>query len=1810
MKDFLSQAAKLLKERKQYRRRVAVFLCLAVIVGYGTVAALKLYGQAMTHTAEVLDCEYKVHEHTDECYERDEEGNLGTEPVCGYADYVIHVHNDSCCNKNGSLVCSLEEHKPHEHTGECYMTERILVCGNESEDDAAGEGSSEGLQAALGSSEAAAGEAPGEVTGSAEASGNAENTGETAESAAETEDGEESRQEDTVCGEETHKHDENCYENVLSCGYTEEHVHIADCVSHELVCEEPEHMHVEECYDAEGNLVCGMEEHSHEIGCYDEESNTLCNTEDHIHDESCLNAEGKITCGPEGHEHITGCYRNYYNCDKEAHTHGDSCYIQTQVCEIEEHEHIDECYTLTEEGTAGAGAEENTESRERETEEGDDPEGTEEPSVDGNGDHIHTDACYQEVKILICGEEELHIHEDSCYTEECFDEKGNLIEGSRPSCGLLKLEEHIHKEDCLRTVELTPEEVAALNNGAKLHIHEDSCYDEEGKLVCGHDATHIHEPECYDDAGKLICGFGEDEKKVYLCGKEEHTHGEECFGAEENLTCKKEEHTHDESCLEKKVYLCGKEEHTHSEECFDAEENLTCRKEEHTHDETCLEEKAREEIEKVNQLIAGLPSQEEIAQKIAEYEETGEDGEEAFDEYMAALLVQIQEAYDAYLVLDEALREHVEGAECLSALWELMETVWLGDVPDTVPEYAAFLPVGDQGGGMVLELLYGDEKTHAEEPYGKENYTNYEMQGLFKLYTTGIQGNTTIDQVTMSLYFPKAYMDKEQIRIKEFPESIGKHEISAVTEESRDGEEYYKISITFTDYVPTGALKLPFVMKFKVAEVPADYQLKIFGTIESGEGEEKKTDTTAENIYRPKYNKPVITKYVNTNKYESMKEDYTRVAARVGEDGILTNDQYVSFWYKLGDAHWTLRAYNKITLTDRLPQYVDYDGNTRYAVFDSEANPGWTLNEDGISVSRVFEVEEGLEPEKYDNTLMLQIEAAELKLQFPGCKIDEPDKDNFLTKNLTNHVGAVCEPVRPSKGENEDACEDDLIFTLTTQPGAEGSFTKGNSADTVMDTPDTRSGGYMWTLAFENKGASPLVNIVLGDEEIDQRLKFQCVMFRDTLLKELDHVEAFTYDGGTDIYNLKDSEQYGDYFKNTGHNGSLGGIVWKLELVSGREYKGFKVHFREGCELKSGEGITVWPFSTFRKPEEKHFIRDEGRDSENIYKNRAYVAYQEKGSEDGTTHFLFSENKFKLIDTFEKVWIEKEMYYGDNLDYPSIKKDENGNPVLDKDGNPVMDYSKSYTFCMFYVKGALDAGKEYDDLRVVDLLPEALELYEYPISYGAGSEYVKETEVIENYHNSGRTAVIFWLNVEAVRKTLDASDGESGQVYFSPKVRVKADASPGSYVNDVYLMSDDFEAPPTGHGQMKDIYDLEGKGTDNMVRWDQAGGSIKAPAGIYAEKYIAKKDSMDWKKTVLRFKVGEEFQYKLSIINTTDTPHSNLTVYDVLPRIGDRSINNQAGRGSEFTVELTDRITLPHGYQVYYTNSEEVYRQDMASLLGAGIWTRDVADWNQITAFKIVADEGILFYEDSIDFVIPVKVTDSLSEESYGILDRKEAADRDTGTAVYLEATNSFGYSTKAFPGANVESNYVRAQISLAGFVVRKTDDNGKLLPGAEFKLEKLEEQEQTAGGADTESGTAQNEDGNTHTPGNANQDQEWKVIATVTSGGEGKVSFKNLTEGTYRLTETKAPDGYKLLKDPVTVTITLNETTMEYTVTAMGLAGSGTGKDPFVIVNEAFYELPETGGAGSKLYTMAGAACLMLGAGFLYKKKFRERRV
>ena len=532
--NFLSQAAAFLQERKKHRIQTVVFLCLAVTVAFGTVAALKMYGEAMTHKVKVLDCGLEVHEHTEGCYEKDEEGNPGEELICGYADYVVHVHNDDCYDTKGGLVCRIPERESHTHTEECMVKEKVLACGQE----------------------------------------------ETLENAA-------AQTQNFACGSEEHRHMDFCYQETLTCK-EEGHTHDENCYSETPVCQESGHVHGEDCYTE--SLTCTETGHSHGDSCYDGEGNLTCELEENVHEHGAECYTKELTCGQEesAHEHGAGCYTKELTCGQgeTAHTHGEECYTKETDCGLEEHIHTEKCAASAEAGKSGdaLGAGEEAESK--------------------NAAHVHTEECYAEVETYQCGELELHTHEDACYEEEDFDEDGNLIEGSLPDCGLLQLEEHVHAGDCFQTVELTPEEIAERN----LHVeHDESCYDEEGSLVCAYGEQeepeyycgkeeHEHKEECYDAAGNLTCELEEHthdgiclvEEPVFYCGKEEHTHGEGCHDEDGNLTCELEEHTHDESCLEEPVYYCGKEEHTHGEECHDENGNLTCELEEHVHSAICL----------------------------------------------------------------------------------------------------------------------------------------------------------------------------------------------------------------------------------------------------------------------------------------------------------------------------------------------------------------------------------------------------------------------------------------------------------------------------------------------------------------------------------------------------------------------------------------------------------------------------------------------------------------------------------------------------------------------------------------------------------------------------------------------------------------------------------------------------------------------------------------------------------------------------------------------------------------------------------------------------------------------------------------------------------------------------------------------------------------------------------------------------------------------------------------------------------------------------------------------------------------------
>ena len=190
-------------------------------------------------------------------------------------------------------------------------------------------------------------------------------------------------------------------------------------------------------------------------------------------------------CGYEEHQHTAACYEKVLTCGYEEGepetpvTSSDSsadpvsAYSAAEPEELEEpvqtepetiwvpHEHTDACY---EEHRVLTCYQE---------------------------EHEHTDDCFDEYGALICGEFE-HIHDDSCYTTEyelvCGLDEGELVEEPNPAYQEMPASRPV-VDLPTEPAEPTPEEPV-------LHHHTDACYTEE--LVCTI-PEHHHTVECLAD---------------------------------------------------------------------------------------------------------------------------------------------------------------------------------------------------------------------------------------------------------------------------------------------------------------------------------------------------------------------------------------------------------------------------------------------------------------------------------------------------------------------------------------------------------------------------------------------------------------------------------------------------------------------------------------------------------------------------------------------------------------------------------------------------------------------------------------------------------------------------------------------------------------------------------------------------------------------------------------------------------------------------------------------------------------------------------------------------------------------------------------------------------------------------------------------------------------------------------------------------------------------------------------------------------------------------------------------------------------
>lgn len=113
-------------------------------------------------------------------------------------------------------------------------------------------------------------------------------------------------------------------------------------------------------------------------------------------------------------------------------------------------------------------------------------------------------------------------------------------------------------------------------------------------------------------------------------------------------------------------------------------------------------------------------------------------------------------------------------------------------------------------------------------------------------------------------------------------------------------------------------------------------------------------------------------------------------------------------------------------------------------------------------------------------------------------------------------------------------------------------------------------------------------------------------------------------------------------------------------------------------------------------------------------------------------------------------------------------------------------------------------------------------------------------------------------------------------------------------------------------------------------------------------------------------------------------------------------------------------------------------------------------------------------------------------------------------------------------------------------------------------------------------------------------------AVDTITTGKTGELVINGLADGTYYLTETKAPKGYNLLREPVKVTVAHKTENGKLTETSFVADQTQTDTSGVVKVeNNAGAELPSTGGIGTTAFYVLGSA-MALGAVILLVTKKR----
>lgn len=497
---------------------------------------------------------------------------------------------------------------------------------------------------------------------------------------------------------------------------------------------------------------------------------------------------------------------------------------------------------------------------------------------------------------------------------------------------------------------------------------------------------------------------------------------------------------------------------------------------------------------------------------------------------------------------------------------------------------------------------------------------------------------------------------------------------------------------------------------------------------------------------------------------------------------------------------------------------------------------------------------------------------------------------------------------------------------------------------------EAKSRIFEWSLLLKSaQRTETLDQISITDFDLDPRMEYYSVLGAK--------YPSGTYNGPMDIY-VTDGEGTETLLAENVPQ-KIGGI--QSETLVPPETTKIRIVMSEGYELKPGQNFNVFVTTKIKDPANVHYV-DPTYNQKNYFHNylKADVHYKELDA-DLTTPTISGNTR---ITKYE----------------PKIRFTKTINP----DGN--VNIGDEMTVTLNLQTDYYDPLIWPDTLKnqaLVDLLPVGVEYVpdsskvQSDLNFTPSNPFIeKEPEVVENYQGTGRTALIWRLNPQVSQNTTGSLRYDN-PVLVTFKMKVGINTVPGFNTNEAFYVWENNGSDPTDtdvqvkarfpYQDVPDEYDLDNDGNTTetvlKVTRDFHYSDAKEVVGL---KRIKGSEDTNYVATGGREEIGKPFSYQLQVDNRSIKDIEHLTVLDVLPRIGDKSIvpdenGNFAPRNSQYDVYLTGPIEVPAGYTVKYNSVAPTENQLPHDYANTADWIGEdqVTDWDSIVGIQYTMGPGM-----------------------------------------------------------------------------------------------------------------------------------------------------------------------------------------------------------------------------------------------------------